>query len=421
MLDRTTPPAAAKRISSVSITKAKSVSLSSGTPLHIIHAGQHDIVRLEIVMKSGRWFEMQKGTAYFASQMLLEGTSGKSSKELADIFEFHGAHVSINSGIDYNTFVVYTLSSKLVEIIDIISQCLMDPVFPDYELNILKDIQIQQLRINNEKNSYVAGKEIRKLLFGNVHPYGRSLEIEDMNDKLNAELLRSYYKTDLLNGIEIIISGNVPDRLIANLEALNQLPVYQNESIIHEFDDTTKSETIIDRTDSLQSSIRLGRRIINKSHEDFIGLIIVNELLGGFFGSRLMKNIREDKGYTYGIHSSLVSHIQDSFWVIGTDVKKEFVGDTIEQVFFEMDCLRNDLVGYEELNLVKNYMLGNFISSLETSFALADKFKNIHFFGQDYIFYDRYIDTVNNITPRQLQDLAQRYLIKENFKKVVIG
>ena len=420
MLDRTTPPAA-KRISSVNITKAKSVSLSNGTPLHIIHTGQHDIVRLEIIMKSGRWFETKKGTAYFASQMLLEGTSGKSSKELADIFEFHGAHVSINSGIDYNTFVVYSLSSKLVEIIDIISQCLMDPVFAEHELNILKDIQIQQLRINNEKNSFVAGKEIRKLLFDSEHPYGRSLEIEDIDDKLNAELLRSYYKADLLNGIEIIISGNVPDRLLAYLEALNQLPVYQNKLMNHEFDDNVKSETIIDKTDSLQSSIRLGRRIINKSHDDFIGLIIVNELLGGFFGSRLMKNIREDKGYTYGIHSSLVSHIQDSLWVIGTDVKKEFVGDTIEQVFFEMDRLRNDLVGYEELNLVKNYMLGNFISSLETSFALADKFKNIHLFGQDYSFYDRYIDTVNTITPRQLQDLAQRYLIKENFKKAIIG
>lgn len=420
MLDRTTPPAA-KRISRVNITKANSISISNGTPLHIIHAGDHDIIRLEIIMKSGRWFETKKGTAYFASQMLLEGTSRKSSKELADIFEFHGTHVSINSGIDYNTFVVYTLRSKLVEIIDIISQCFMDPVFPEHELNILKDIQIQQLRINNEKNNYVAGKEIRKLLFGTIHPYGRSLEIEDMEDKLNAELLRSYYKTDLLNGIEIVISGNVNDRLIADLEALNQLPVYLKKLMNHEFEDNTKSVTIIDKKDSLQSSIRLGRRIIHKSHEDFIGLIILNELFGGFFGSRLMKNIREDKGYTYGVHSSLISHIQDSFWVVGTDVKKEFVGDTIEQVFFEMDRLRSELVGHEELSLLKNFMLGNFISSLETSFALADKFKNIHLFGMDYSFYDRYIDTVNTITPRQLQDLANRYLTKENFKKVIVG
>jgi len=420
MLDRTTPPTA-QRISSLNFTKAKSVSLSSGTPIHIIHADQHDIVRLEIILKSGRWFETNIGSAYFTSQMLLEGTSGKSSKELADIFEFHGAHVSIDSGIDYNTFVVYTLSSKLVEIIDIISQCLMDSVFPENELNILKDIQRQQLRINNEKNSYVAGKEIRKLLFGNTHPYGRSLEIEDMDDKLNADLLRQYYQEDLLNDVEIIISGNVPDQLIASLEVLKILPADKRKLMTHEFDDIAISETIIEKSDSLQSSIRLGRRIISKTHEDFIGLIILNEFFGGFFGSRLMKNIREDKGYTYGIHSSIVSHIHDSFWVIGTDVKKEFVSDTIDQVLFEMDRLRDDQVGQEELNLVKNYMLGNFISSLETSFALADKFKNIHFFEQDYSFYDRYVDTINTITSQKLQDLAHRYLEKENFKKAVIG
>lgn len=297
----------------------------------------------------------------------------------------------------------------------------MDSVFPESELNILKDIQKQQLRINNEKNSYVAGKEIRKLLFGNTHPYGRSMEVEYLDDRLNADLLRHYYRDNVLNGIEIIISGNVPDQVISSLEVLKMLPADRGKWMAHEFDDIAKSETIIEKPDSLQSSIRLGRRIINKSHEDFIGLIILNELFGGFFGSRLMKNIREEKGYTYGIHSSIVSHIHDSFWVIGTDVKKEFVSDTIDQVLFEMERLRNDLIGMEELNLVKNYMLGNFISSLETSFALADKFKNIHFFGLDYSFYDRYIDTVNTITPQKLQDLAHRYLVKENFKKAVIG
>jgi predicted Zn-dependent peptidase len=420
MLDRTTPPAS-KRISSINFTKAESISLSNGTPVHIIHAGQHDIVRLEIIMKSGRWFETDKGSAYFTSQMLLEGTSGKSSKELADIFEFHGAHVSINSGIDYNTFVVYTLSSKLGEIIDVAGQCLSDPVFPDHELNILKDIQKQQLRINNEKNNFVAGKEIRKLLYGNTHPYGRPLEIEDMGDTLNAGLLRRYYRDRLLNDVEIIISGKVTDDLIRNLEVLNFLPPCNVKLMKHGPDDSGSAETIIEKPDSLQSSIRLGRRIIHKTHDDYIGLVILNELFGGFFGSRLMKNIREEKGYTYGVHSSIFSNIHDSFLVIGTDVKKEFVKDTIEQVYFEMDRLGSDWISKDELELVQNYMLGHFISSLETSFSLADKFKNIHFFGQDYSFYDQYVDTINSITSERLNELANNYLRPAAFKKAVVG
>ena len=132
-------------------------------------------------------------------------------------------------------------------------------------------------------------------------------------------------------------------------------------------------------------------------------------------------NIREDKGYTYGIHSSLVSHLYGGFWVIGTDVKKEFVDDTIDQIYFEADRLREDLVGAEELRMVKNYLLGNFLSSLETSFALADKFKNIYFFGQDYTFYDKYIDTINTITPKEIRELAIKYLAKLEFKRVVVG
>ena len=420
MLDRTTPPAA-QRISSINFTKAKSISLSNGTPLHIIQAGEHDILRLEIIMKSGRWFENRKGSAYFASQMLLEGTSGKSSKDLADIFEFHGAHVSINSGIDYNTFVVYTLSSKLGEIIDVIGQCLSDPVFPESELNILKDIQKQQLRINNEKNNYVVGKEIRKLLYSNAHPYGRSLELEDMDDTLNSGVLKQYYLERLVDNVEIIISGKVTDEIIRSLEVLSFLPAVSGKYLDHTIGDAGRPEITIEKPDSLQSSIRLGRRIIHKTHEDYIGLIVLNELFGGFFGSRLMKNIREEKGYTYGIHSSLVSHIHDSFWVIGTDVKKEYVSDTIEQVYYEMDRLRNDIINNEEMDLLQNYMLGNFISSLETSFSLADKFKNIHFFGQGYGFYDKYIDTINSITPQRLNELANTYLNSGAFRKAVVG
>ena len=134
-----------------------------------------------------------------------------------------------------------------------------------------------------------------------------------------------------------------------------------------------------------------------------------------------MKNIREDKGYTYGIHSSIINNLHDSFWVVGTDVKKEFTDDTLLQIGIEADRLRNEQIGAEELKVVRNYMLGNFLSSLETSFSLADKFKNIYFFGLDYSFYDQYIDTINTISAQQIQDLAIQYLDMHTFHQVVVG
>jgi predicted Zn-dependent peptidase len=266
----------------------------------------------------------------------------------------------------------------------------------------------------------VAGKEIRRLLYGPNHPYGRALEYDDF-DQLKQEHINQYYRRALLHGIEIIISGQISEDLIDVLEVFKDLPKVDPSETHHNIVGSDDKNIRIHKKDSLQSSLRMGSRKISKSHPDFPGLIILNELFGGFFGSRLMKNIREEKGYTYGIHSSIVSHIHDSYLVIGTDVKKEFVDDTIDQIYHEARRLKDELVEARELTVVKNYLMGNFLSSIETSFALADKFKNIYFFGQDYSFYDKYIEKINTITPSEIQELANKYLNESAFKSVIVG
>lgn len=420
LLDRTLPPPS-KKIESVSFARARSVFLSEKIPMHIIDAGQHDILRLEIILKSGKWYEEKNGEAFFTSQMILEGTSKMSSASLAEQFDFHGAHITMNSGIDYNTLTVYVLNDHLGPILEIIKACLLDSVFPEEELNILKDIKREQIRINKEKNAFIAGQEIRKLLYGDRHPYGRSLDIQDLDEGINAELLHNYYNKTFLSGIEIIVSGRINDTLLNQFNTLSEIISEEPSNRLHQPDEIFKTRHAVQKKESLQSSLRIARRVIHKPHKDFIGLLILNEIFGGFFGSRLMKNIREEKGYTYGIHSGIVSHLHGSLWVIGCDVRKEFVEDTIIQINHESDRLRNDLVAREEMDQVRNYMLGNFLSSLETSFALADKFKNIYFFGQDYTYYDQYIDKVRSITPAEIRDLACRYLIPSSFKTVVVG
>jgi zinc protease len=170
-----------------------------------------------------------------------------------------------------------------------------------------------------------------------------------------------------------------------------------------------------------QTSIRYGRRIIHKDHEDHASLVVLNELLGGFFGSRLMKNIREDKGYTYGVHSSLVHQIRDSYWIIGTDVKKEFAEDTLREIRNEFSRLRNDPVDPGELEMVKNYLMGNFLSSIETSFSLADKFKNIYFFNLGYSYYDNYLENLNTVSADRILELANKYLDEDAFRLVMVG
>src|SRR5690606_8798304 len=162
-------------------------------------------------------------------------------------------------------------------------------------------------------------------------------------------------------------------------------------------------------------------KLFTKEHPDFVKLLVVNEILGGYFGSRLMKNIREDKGYTYGISSAMVPLKNKGYFIIGTDVNKENTGNTLQEIYKEIETLQNSLVSEEELNTVRSFMVGSFLSEINTPFALADKFKGVHLYGLDYDFYDAYLHTVNNITSIEIQNLAHQYLQKDTFSEVVVG
>lgn len=420
MLDRSLPPPAGE-ISKLEFTQAQSTYISSGVPVHMIDAGHHEILLIECIFRSGKWFENIPGVSLFSSKMLLEGSEYMNSGEIAEFFESHGARVEVHAGSDLNAFSVYVLKKHFEKVISVLKELFLHPAYASDELEILKDIQIQQIKLNDKKNNIRAGKEFRKLIFGKDHPYGRSLEIHDIKEFIFPENLRNYYRSALLSGMEIMISGKLDPGIINSLEIFSEIPVLDNRESNIVLQYPVLPELQIAVKDSFQTSIRFGRRIIQKNHEDYLALIVLNELLGGFFGSRLMKNIREDKGFTYGIHSSLINHIHDSYWIIGTDAKKEFATDTLREIRHEFSRLREEPVGEDELAMVRNYLLGNFLSSLETSFSLADKFKNIYFFNLGYKYYEDYIHTLRTISAKQIQEMANRYLVDDEFKLVMVG
>jgi zinc protease len=177
----------------------------------------------------------------------------------------------------------------------------------------------------------------------------------------------------------------------------------------------------IERPEAVQSAIRMGRLAINRSHADFAGFQVLNTLLGGYFGSRLMANIREDKGYTYGIGSAVVSLRDAGYFFIATEVGADVCGDAVKEIEYEIALLKSTLVEDQELDLVRNYMLGSMLGSLENAFSHADKFKNLYFSNLDYRYYDDYIETVKSISPEQILTLANTYLNLDNFTRVIVG
>lgn len=421
MLDRSVAPQYSK-VTKINFKKAESIHLDNGIPLHYIKLGSQPVLKAEIIIPAGKWYERKNGLAYFTSQMLSEGTKAKSSAEISEALEMYGAQLDINAGNDYIMITLYTLSKYFENLVNILYEILYEPSFPSSEFKKLVKRQISHLRIQNNKNNYLASKYFREALFGKSHPYGY-YPTEEAIKKLNQSDLIEYHRSSILNSnIEIILSGNVLEKHINLVNKKFPLSESNGISDFLSFKSIPgKKDLSFDREGSLQTSLRIGKKIMNKKDPDYHKLTITTTLLGGFFGSRLMKNIREDKGFSYGINANIVNFIKDSFFVIATDVKKELRDEAINEIKKEVQKLRSEPPEEAELELVKNYITGSFQGDVNTPFQLAEKFKSIYLHGLNYDFYDTFFETIQKITPDDITDMTQKYLDPASFTIVKAG
>lgn len=273
------------------------------------------------------------------------------------------------------------------------------------------------------RNDYLSRREFNHLLFGN-NQYGSLIEASDY-DLLDRAQLTNYFRAAYQpSNCTIITAGKVGQ---AQIDLINEYFgrgwSADTKATPNNFSFVKKSGELRyeEKPNALQSAIRIGNMSINRTHSDFPGMQVLNTVLGGYFGSRLMSNIREDKGYTYGIGSALVSLQHSGYFFIASEVGSDVCNAAISEIEKEINILRNEAVSGAELDTVKNYMLGSFLGGLENAFSHADKFKNILISGLDYTYYDRYIEVVKNISASDLQELANKYLNFGDFNKVVVG
>lgn len=408
-----------------SLIKAQSNILSNGIQVHSLCAGSQPIVRLEFVFKAGSWFENINGLSHVASKMLTEGTSQMTSKQIADTIALYGAFVEVHQGFEHVNLTFYLMEKNLSNILPVIVDMLSDTICPENELENCKTITIQSLKVNKEKTQFLASNEFKKALFGISNPYGRHYEEEDIQSVARKDVLNFFQKFIHLGNMEIFVSGKFEQtRTIKLLDRylgtnIGLVKSFKNEN--YPIENPEPIKVLVKKEGAVQSSIRYGSHIINRKHSHFIHFLVLNEMLGGFFGSRLMRNIREEKGYTYGIHSSVHSLLHGSYFVIATDVKIENTRQTLQEIDLEINRFKTELVPQNELKTVQSYMLGRFMNSINTPFSLMDKFKVLHFNELEYDYFDRYVNEVQNVTPEQIKLLASKYLNTNQFYRVVVG
>ena len=423
IIDRSVAPPS-QPIRQIDLIEATTHRLSNGVPVHSIQAGKQPILGIEIVFRRGGIkHESQDAACFFTLKMLSEGTRRRSAYQISSLVDSLGAYLRLSPGTDRSSIEVYTLSKHANALLELLREMLTEPSFPEVELSQLKARQKQQIRMSNEKSNVVASRRMKSILFAE-QAYGKSLT-EVATEAINQQNLIDFHNNNLHSHWEIVLSGDVNSEIKALVEhhlgdisiTTGQPPV---SSSTLEFSSVSKGN-LVERPDSLQSSIRMGMPLFKKSHPDYHAIRILNTVLGGYFGSRLMRNIREEKGLTYGISSGVIALEEGGYLVIGTDVKKEFTQLALNEIYQEIELLRNQPVGVIELNTVTNYLAGRLLSSINTPFALAEKFRNIHSYGLTYGFYQNYLKILESITPQQLQEVTLRHLHTDQMSEVIVG
>lgn len=413
-----------REISNIEITQAETTILDNGIPLHTLRAGTESVIRLEFIFKAGHWYEAQNGVSYFTTKLLSAGTSNFSSKEIEEQIAQYGAFLDLGTGYDRCSLTVYSLSKYLDKILPLLFEMISESTFPEDEIENLKKISAQNLKVNQKKTSFLASKNFRELLFGKDHPYGRTVDENAIAGVHQDDLKKHYTNRFSYKNCDIFISGNGSEDFhkVINKHLGSQMWGTPEEGEkTHISSPASHQNLLIKNAESVQSSIRMGLPLFPISHPDYFRLNLLIEILGGYFGSRLMRNIREEKGYTYGISAGFHSLKHAGYLAIGTDVNKENTLNTIKEIHKEINILKSELISMEELQNVTNYLTGSFVSSLSTPFGLGDKFKTIYYHSLNYDFYTSYINTLKTITPAMLNETANKYFQNERILEVVAG
>lgn len=419
MLDRTVQP---PFIQSTSFELIRPIRKSLPNDINVlfIPGGTQDVLKIELVFPAGRWYESVRGSSYFTSHLLSKGTRQKNSFEIAEWFERYGAHLEVIPGFDTVSISLYSLSHNIAQVFPLLIEILQEPSFPEKELEQLKTIYLQNLRVNQEKTAFLASGLFRKTMFGEHHPYGKEIEEKDVNE-IKREQLIGHFDTRFKN-FAVFVSGKI--------DSSTENSIIDTFSEWNTDDVAPVSVSAIDfkpqrlhtpKENSVQASLRVGTKSLLRTHPDYVPAVFVSHVLGGYFGSRLMKNIREEKGLTYGIHASIHSLQHDSYLVIGTDVNKENTYEVFDEIRGELKRLRTEPISSDELVTAQNHFIGSLQSEITTPFAHADKLRTIHLFGLPQNYYQQMIEKVLQMTPEEIMRVAENYFHEDNLLEVAVG
>lgn len=413
-----------KPIDNITLIKPQHIKLDNGCNLFCFNSGDQELVRIEWVFNNLQFDRAKPLLNTAVNTMLTDGTGTLTAAEIADRVDFYGAFFSTEYGFDHSQVTLHSLNKHLKEVLPIVKDVLTNSIFPEKELETFIRNQQQKLKVNLEKNDVLARRTFNKAVYGDTL-YGMVVSPEDYNELNRQDLLTHFKQMYQPANCTLIVAGKIDNETLDLLSTTfgGDWANGAEKALITQPKPAAAGERFyfVEKPGALQSAIRIGMPFLTRTHPDFPAMQVLNTVLGGYFGSRLMNNIREDKGYTYGIGSGLTSLKHGGAFFITTEVGADVCRNAVIEIEKEVNLLKTDLIPQEEISLVQNYMLGSLLGSLENVFSHADKFKTLYFSGLDYGYYNHYTNTVKTITAEKLMELANRYFNFDDFYKVIVG
>lgn len=426
--DRSAPPPISN-IVPADLPAHQEIILDNGLKMYVLHFPDQPILKIELAFHAGRPEEQQRLAAYMTPRLMQEGAGGHSASEIAEQLEYYGASMSAWNWLDACGFTLTGLSHYAEHTIPLFADMLLHPNFSEKELEVLIQNHLQELQVELDKVEVISYRTLTERLYGANHPLGYNSSAEDYR-ALNTAVLRQFYEENLsLADAWIFVTGKVDDDIIALLrQYLGQHPAGKARSSDRhipvpapDFPKSGKYPRLnIEHPGALQASIKMGRLLFNRFHPDFYEVQVLNTIFGGYFGSRLMSDIREEKGFTYNIYSGIDTYYETGYLYVSTEVNSDKAEATIRAIRKAMKDLRENPVSDEELSMVRNYMTGALLNGLDGPLNKSSVLRSIIFerIGQEGI--ARQLDVLQHITAGRLMELANQYLQPKDFLTVVV-
>ena len=388
-----------------------------------LNDGSQEIIRIDYVYKTGRVNESVRASAKAAFYLLREGTRLTTSHEMAEKFDYYGAYVRVFAGLEYSSLSLVVMSRYFEEVWPIFIEMITDPDFTQDELNKYQRIHSEKLRNELSKNDVLAYRRLTEIIFGSNHPYGYNTEPSDILALSLAEVNTYRDNSHGTNNCFVVLSGKynqaVADTCKKTLGSIEMKSTPFKQTFMEPDQNAAFEKLSTDQT--AQSSLKIGRRLFKRKHPDFSKMHVTNTILGGYFGSRLMKNIREEKGFTYGIYSSVDAWKEDGFFYISADISNNAIEPTIEEIHNEIGRLKSEPISDDEFRMVKNFMLGQILHLIDGPFASGQLMKNIYAKELDIEHFKNHIDGIKGTSKNDVMEMAQKYLDEKSFITVLAG